>query len=68
MTLIKDFGELKLMRDTSNRIILTDDFLTDYIIFYPHNKTWACDGIFGYNRESIGEEVCKELDIIASKA
>lgn len=64
MTTIAVFNDLSIVQDTKGRIVITDDFMTDYVTFYG-NGQWACDGVFGYNRDTIGIELCLELDKIA---
>jgi len=55
---------LRIEYTPNNKVVITDDWLTDYVIFYD-DGTWRCDGVFGHNRESLGTYICNKLDLIA---
>ena len=57
--LVRD-GELTLERTEGNRYVVTDGWLTDWVIFYNHKAQWAQDGVLVFT-----DKIMNRLDRIA---
>ena len=56
-----------VFNDETEKYSLTDGFYKDDILFYDRmmKQLWACDCIFGYNAETLGQDVMLYINSIA---
>ena len=50
---------------TAKGLVVSDGWLTDWIIIYPHNRQWAQDGVLDFYdeiKEGI-ERICEDDDL-----
>ena len=42
-------GKQTLERTAAGKLVVTDGWLSDWVIIYDHTPTWAADGLFKFN-------------------
>jgi hypothetical protein len=49
-TVLCKAGKQTLEQDGAGRLVVTDGWLTDWIILYAHRPNWAQDGVLSINK------------------
>jgi hypothetical protein len=53
----------KIEYTPNGKVVITDQFFVDYVIFHKHNATWAHDGVF----YKLPKYITKKLDLMAKR-
>lgn len=60
-------GRLSLIMENGN-VTITDNWLTDRIVFYEHKPAWACAGLFFVRKQDCPRAIRNKIDQLAGVA